>query len=391
MNRQASEKSPGWRRGGSIVLVAGVLALGVAACGGSSGGSSSSVSSNSGNGAAGIQAAKSAVAEALKPLTFKAPGPAFDMGKNRGKTVWFIATTMALPYVATVNKSFIEAAKYAGIKVVTWDGKGSPGEQANGITQAVNAGANAIILQAVDPKLMTAPLQAAAAKGTPVIDANNYEPTDPPINGVYHTGFSAAEQGKLSVDYMLANTPSGNVNALFLTSPLYVFYNEVKKAMDTEIKAVCPNTCKITQHAIDFASIATQVPLTTQSAVRQDPSINWVLPAFFAVAPGAVQGLTQAGQLGKVKVMNFNNVPTDLQALKSGKAGFEADFGDYAPWLGWSEVDQIGRIMAGATPVRGWTNPQRLFTKASPPADPQGNWTGADFVAGYKKLWQGVG
>ena len=72
----------------------------------------------------GLADAKVEVEKAMAKPQFIAPGSAFDISKLKGKHVWIITSTMAVPFVATIAHGGEAAAKVAGIETSLFDGKG---------------------------------------------------------------------------------------------------------------------------------------------------------------------------------------------------------------------------------------------------------------------------
>lgn len=378
------------------------LAVGLSACGSGSSSSSSEASSTSseeeattassgGAGEEGIAIAEERVATALAPPEFKSPGPAFDMGKAmKGKTIWFIATSMELPYVDEVAKAFGEAVEYAGGKLQIYDGKGETAVQAAGIEKAVSSGADLIWLQAVDPKIMSAQMAEAKAAGIPVIDSNSYEPGSKPLYGSWiHTGYSTEQQGTLGIDYAIAQN-HGEFHALWVTAPFFTFFEQRQQAMEAELEELCPEKCSMTVQKVEFTELA-QTPLKVQSEITKDPSINVIIPAFELQVPYILQAIKAAGKEGEIEVQNTGGLPEEIKSLAEGTAEFVNTIPDYAPWDGWAATDLAGRALAGEAPPDPFESfpPIRMFTAESPPKT-SGNRMETDFIGEYKKLWEGL-
>lgn len=365
-----------------LMALLGALAAG---CGDDDGGSNGSNSAE-GGGSADVEAAQERVDAAQEPIEFEPPGPKFDMSQNKGKTVHFIATTLAIPYVATLVEDVEEAAAAAGVRVEVFDGKSSAAEQDKGIKNAVAQNADGIILQAVDPKLVANSVSAAADAGIPIIDANNGQPGDPVTPGVFgHVTPSTEEEGRLQIDYAVA-TSEGDVTAAMINAPFFTVYKQRVAAMKDEIAEVCPD-CELNIVDTDPTK-PTEVPSSVASALRQNPDTNWVFPAFDSQMPQITQGINLANAAGNIEIVGSDNTPEQLALLEDANSPFVADVGNNVGWQGWAEIDLIGRAMAGE-PETSYELPLRMFTKDNLPSDPEGNWTGIDYQAEFKALWAG--
>ena len=379
-----------------LALAAGLcisMAL-LAACGG--GGSDTSAATEAsgageatseeaaGGEEAGVALAKERVEEALAPIKFEPPGPSFEMSGNKGKTVYFIATTMAIPYVATLAEYVKEAGKAAGVNVVVYDGKASAAEQDKGIQTAIAQKADGIILQAVDPSLVANSVKAAEAAGIPIIDANNGQPDDPNPPGVFgHVTPSTEKEGRLQIDYAVSKDGE-NVSGAMINAPFFTVYKARVPAMEEELEEVCPS-CEFNVIDTDPTK-PTSVPQAVSAGLKQHPNTNWVFPAFDSEMPLVSEGIKLNGATKTIKIVGSDNTPEQLAELSDPSSPFEADVGNNVGWQGWAEIDLIGRAMAGEEPV-SYELPLRMFTKESPADDPEGNWTGIDYAKEFEKLW----
>jgi ribose transport system substrate-binding protein len=83
-----------------------------------------------------------------------------------------------------------------------------------------------------------------------------------------------------------------------------------------------------------------------------------------------------------------------MKLIQDGKV-MAMDVGENIAWLGYSEMDQAGRILTGADPIADGNEmtPLRVFTKdnidetGTPPTPDKGY--GDAYVSGYGALWSG--
>ena len=119
----------------------------------------------------GLAEAKADVEKAMQKPVFVAPGAPFDMSKLKGKHVWIITSTMAVPFVATIGHGVEAAAKVAGLETTLFDGKGDVSEWNRGMAQAVAQHADGIVTVGASPELMKGPTGDASKANIPVVDA----------------------------------------------------------------------------------------------------------------------------------------------------------------------------------------------------------------------------
>ena len=228
------------RRSKAAAAVA-VLGLAVVAFGLFSGAGGATVKS-------GVATAQARVNAALAIPSFKAPGPAFDASKAKGKTVFYIANSESLQFTQVVHSGAAAAFKAAGVKLITEDNMASAATTATLISQAIAAKANVIIIQSIPSKLITAPLMQAKAAGIPVIQLFETDPQLPPasekaLGVVGQVTYCYSCAGKLLADYAIANS-NGNVDAMTIEdSDVGVSAPEIA-GIKSEYGVACPS-CKL--------------------------------------------------------------------------------------------------------------------------------------------------
>ena len=172
-----------FRAGLAAIICLGVVML-LAACGSSSSSSSSSGSGSSGgsssssssSGSDGVAYAKKQIAAASAIPTFKLKAPSFDMSKIKGKVIFNIPVTSAVPYVVSVDQAAAQVAKKYGAKWVEYTNQGTPTQWTAGINQAIAQHASVIILaQGIAVNLIVPAMQKAKAAGIPVVITHDFQ------------------------------------------------------------------------------------------------------------------------------------------------------------------------------------------------------------------------
>lgn len=379
--RTAGLKRP--RRAIAFVAVVAVCLL--SSCSGSdSSGGDDSGSSGSGEGA---KTAAAKLAAATELPEFKG-GPSFDMGALKDKKVTILLSTSAVPFVSNIGKAVKEASGVVGWDATIVDGKGNVTEWSRVVNQAVSQGVDAIITVGASPAQMKPAVAKAKDAGIPVVDALTADQTkDPLVPGTFaHVSISFYDSGALQADYVIAN---GGPKANVLIFGDNEFPGEVTRVegMKDEFKKLCPD-CKVTVQDTQVANLATNLSSTTQTLLRRDPKIEWVLPTYDAQGLYIVPGIKSAGLAKKVKVVGSDAVASNL-ALVAKDDVQVADVGEPAAWSGWAAVDMMGRALSKLDPVEP-NIPLRMFTsenlKGVDPND-EAALFGDAFRDGYKKIW----
>jgi ribose transport system substrate-binding protein len=402
-NMTCARKRP---RYGLPLALGAALFTGLAGCGGQSSSSSvtdSPAASSTASSNSGVAYAKSQVAAtmAVPQFTFKAPS--FDISKISGKTIFNIPLTSAVPFVTDVDQQAAGIARKYGARWVEYTNQGTPTEWTTGINQAITQHASVIALSNSIPLPLIAPaLQKAKAAGIPVVSYHSYQdgqlgatPPDGPGASVRAatTAFVTTpfwKAARLLADYVIAQTDGKADDVVFTSSEVNPAAGMATALLD-EFHTRCP-ACKVTVINVPVAEWGTKLASDTQSALGSDPNINYVTPLFDSMSLFIQQGVTAAGKSGQVHIDSYNGTPAVMKLIQHGDV-MSMDIGESVAWLGYSAMDQIGRVLAGAPPVSDGNEqtPLRIFDKSniSQAGDPPNATSGygASYPSGYAALW----
>jgi ABC-type sugar transport system substrate-binding protein len=284
-----------------------------------------------------------------------------------------------------------DAAKALGWSMTILDGKGDPTVWASDMDQAINSGANVIILAAVDGDLIKPELAKAKAKGIIVVSTSNA--SAPGEQGfVLDTMVNMVTVGKMLADWMIVQT-HGKGPILPYWDKEYESNNILMSGMLSELK-LC-TTCK-TYTPVSF--VGTQVGTTLAQDVvanlRSHPDVKYVSftydPALETVAPA----IANAGMKNVHAVSELGDA-VNIGFIRKGEVQ-NADAAWDNAYEGWATVDQILRIAAHkplattAGPARfkyGEDIPYVLLTKSNLPAPGKDYISSIPYVQHFKKLW----
>lgn len=345
-------------------------------------------------GAGGPAAAKANLARYAGQMTWVAPGPAFDTGKAKGKTVWYIGVDMSVPILQMISGQLKEALGHVGASVRICDGKGNPIEWKRCADQAVAQKAAAIVVESFPPELIAPSIAAAVKAKIPVIDGNNGDPTGPRYKGTAaRVAFQYSLSGRLTADWVIADSKGKAVVLILGTSDV----PNAKVVEDTgmlgEFKKLCPG-CKVTKKDIPIAQWSTNLGTLTQSSLNADPKLSYIIPVYDGMSTFVLPGIQQAGKSSKVKVATFNGDLDPMQNMARGNV-ITVDVGSHNAYEGWAYADQILRLITGGRPVPDEHVPARVFDrtnvktlKLTHAAEISGEWYGPPTYKGlYLKLW----
>jgi ribose transport system substrate-binding protein len=404
---------------GAVLSLIACLAL--AACGG--GGSSSSSSSSesgasassgsgseegseaggeAGGGESGPATAKAEIAKYLGVPKFEPP-PAFEASKAKGKFVWDVPLNSSLPFQQGVDEGVTEAAKAAGLKLQYFQNQGTVSEWVQGIQQGITAKPDLILLDsAPNPAQVQPQIKAAQAAGIPVVASNIPSEAEdsthllPPSNFANLTALTPAPyalSAELIADYAIANTPEGEVDALAITSEENPSSPIMKARIEQKFEELCEG-CKLKVINVAIPDWAKEVQPQVQTALQQDPDINWVLPIYDTASQYVIPAIRAAGKVGQVHISTFNGTPFVLKEMADDEGEIVAmDVGENIQQTGWASIDQSLRILSGAEPVEyeGAAVPVRVWTAenvaeaGNPPSASEGY--GNTYKNEYLKTW----
>ncbi len=379
------------RRGRTVaVLVTAVVYLTGCASSSTPSTSPAATASTGSDNAAAVAAAVAKTKAAAVPPEFSAPGPAFDASKAEGKTLWVIDVASSIPLTQVTDDAAKQALELVGASLVRFDGKGSVSEFARGINQAVADKADAIALFAIDPNLVTGPVQQALDAGIPVL-VLQYGDADAqlPLGLKAHITYCYSCAGEIMANFIVADTNGQKAGVNLIVSSEVSNSVPLVEGFTNALKAGCPD-CTIRTDNIPIADWQTLIPTTVKSTITSDPEIKYVVPIYDGMSLFAIPAIQTSGR-NDVKIVTFNASLGVMQNLDQGKV-VAADVGSPQAWEGWALADQFMRVVTQQEPVADENVGLRMFdssnVKSIDLTKPEKDWYGVDFESVYRKMWQ---
>ncbi len=310
-----------------------------------------------------------------------------------GKSVWIVTCSLEASGCAG-QAGFIQSVmeKQLKWKATTFDGKLAPATYQAGITQALVAHTDAIVLVGIDCASVKPALQKAKAAKVPVVGAAGYDCTDPSQGGgqslltATDVGGSAAAsfaaQGRALADYMTAET-NGSGKAVVATEPDFQVVVAELAGFKTELAKVCPG-CSVAAEApalgADLANGSAAAKLS--STLLQQPSATVVV----ALQDSQLSYVTNALRTSakKVPVIASGGTAADVQLIKNGtiKGIMAQDLNLQA----WVTSDFVVRLLATTAPVT--VQPALTLVDKDHNLPSSGGFvTPVDYQSAYKKAW----
>jgi len=386
------------RRGGrprplGFVAIIGMVAvtLALAACGSSNSSSSAAGSGSSATASNAASSGSSSTAAATAALTPYLALPTkinvttpLKSAPPAGKTVVFLGTTN--PSNVLVQQGVQKLAQLAhwNYSLVTYD-PANPGTLTAAITSAL-AKHPQYLTEAGNP-LTASQLAMTKQAGAKWVLNSVYPVTvTPPVIAQTDSATQDALMGKIVADYFVSNS-GGKGNAVMEHVPSYPILDAFTNSFQAEVQKQCP-ACKTTLANVTIPQLTSgQVPSVLVSALRSNPSANYLVFDDGPFADGITSALSAAGLSGKVKVIGEAADNAGVAALKNGS---EQAWTGYDPgYQAYLAVDSMFRDSEGM-PIplaQEATQPTQLLTKStignttvwSAPANP---------LAQFKALWK---
>lgn len=345
---------------------------------------------------AGVALARQTVAQ-LEATTSSYPVPTASVpgvSKLKGRTVFYIPLLEDVPTFAVAAQTMKAALARAGLKLQVCDGQAQPTAVATCVQQAVGAGAAGIVLDAIPYGMAYSALNAAVAKGVPVLVADQVpQPASTPNTD--HVSYLPGAQGQASqIAWWMIADSNGTANAIIaeeIDNPSSIAQVTASLAI---YKKYCP-ACVITVKQISASTTALEAAAAS-SNLQTHPDATYYYTEFEDSLQPTIQGIQQDGKASGISLAVAAGTVDGLGLLKSGSLVKAVVVVDEA-YEGWALTDQILRMATGTAPVQE-TIPTRLFTKQNidtiqiTTADQaSGVWFGdTSFENDFAKLW-GVG
>ncbi|GAA2865823.1 hypothetical protein GCM10010472_24010 [Pseudonocardia halophobica] len=370
----------------AVALVAATSLGLLAGCGG--GGSTSTAVTPEGTQKA--QAAQQTVDAAKAVPGTEDLGPAIDVSSLRGKTIYSIPIDSKAEFYQAGEQAMRGVAEKAGVTLVTFPSDGTQTSYQQGIAQAINAGAAAILLNGPLPSTLGPQIDAATKAGIPVVPLHISDKGSPVTPGLKYEAFAPFnDAAHLMALAAVAGQKGAPVHALIIqsseTGPAKGMVDTMQKALADEAPA--GSGAEVINVAVPQWS--QQIQSQVQSALLKNPNINAVLPIYDSMALYAAPGIKQAAGGRSVPIYTFNGTPSILKMVQDGQVAMDA--AENPDWVAYVNIDVAFRAMLGAEPVAAESGPLRVIDASNvaetgtPPQSGKG--FGDEYGPAFLKMW----
>lgn len=320
----------------------------------SPGNSSAATAQGSASADSGVQSRVQQYLAVPAPFTDSAP-PITGVAKAKGDKILYIPISLQIGVFQSTLASMQQAASHVGVTVSGCDGKFGPAGAAACVNQALAEHVNAVVLDNIPVALIGQGLHQLKAAHIAVLeDQANPAPGNDQLAYLDLGGVSLID----SMADWIAVDSGGKADVLIIEqddTPEQVAY--INGDLLPEFKKTCP-ACKTKVIAMATDQLQ-NLPTQVETALVQDPSVNYVLSEFDANAPYVVQGLKNSPLAGKVKIAGALGDVSSLERVKSGQQAYDALASE--AFGGWAYIDDVLRMLTGMPPVTSIHGPWRAF------------------------------
>ena len=386
-----------WLAPGAAITAAAVLA----ACSSSSSSTGSTAASSSApasSAASSTSTASAGVAKAQQMVTqleatttsYPVPTAAIKgVSALKGKTVYYIPLVQFIPGFVVTAATMKTALAKVGVNLQVCNGNGVPATVASCVQQATGAGAAGIITDAIPYGMAQNALNAAKAKGIPIIITDQIPPSGTTNSDSVTYVPGVVDQPSQIAWWIIANS-DGKANAILAQesdSPSSIAYVQDSLSI---YKQYCPG-CTVAVKSIT-ATTNSQLASDTSSNLLTNPNATYYYTEFEDSLDPTVQGIQQSNKTD-IALSVAGGTVDGLGRLKSNSMVKAVVAVDQA-YAGWALSDEILRMATKAAPVTE-TFPSRLFTaqnigsiQVTTAAQGSGAWFGdTSYQTAFAQLW----
>jgi ribose transport system substrate-binding protein len=307
----------------------------------------------------------------------------------KGKTVYYIPLVQFIPGFVVTAATMKTALAKVGMNLQICNGNGQPSAVAACVQQATGAGAAGIVTDAIHYGMAQNALDAAKAKGIPIIIADQYPPSGNENTDAVTYVPGVVDQPSQVAWWIIANS-RGKANAILAQesdSPSSIAY--VQNSLSI-YKQYCSG-CTVTVKSIT-ATTNSQLASDTSANLLSNPNATYYYTEFEDSLDPTVQGIQQSSKTN-ISLSVAGGSVDGLGRLKSGSMVKAVVVVDQA-YAGWALTDEVLR-MATKTAPADEPFPSRLFTaqnigsiQVTTADQASGVWFGdTSYQSAFEKLW----
>lgn len=318
----------------------------------------------------------------------------------KGKNLVIVSAGQSSVSAQVPVSAAVDAAKTIGWQVDVYDGKLTPATYPGLVRQAIAAGADGIMLVAIDCQMVKQPLAEARAKGIAVTAIGAFDCDDPQAGGARRGLFNAtinlgpgvksigawvAAYGAQQANYMIADSKN-SAKIMLVTAPEFTTLHYIDQGFRRTISRSGGSKIVSTLQLASADFVNGQLVPKIQAELLRHPEVTWIRSPFtFATTLGVVPAL--GADASPPKVMGGEGYQPEIDLLRDGR--ITAVNVVSAAWESWAAIDSLNSAFRNEKPVDsgfGWIMTDRNHN-LPPTGQPEPAY---DYETAYRKAW-GVG
>jgi ribose transport system substrate-binding protein len=315
----------------------------------------------------------------------------------KGKHLVIVSAGQASGGAGEGVEPLVDAAETIGWDVDVYDGKLTPATYPGLVRQAVAAGADAIVLAAIDCQAVKRPLEEARAEKVVVTGVGAFDCSDPAAGGsdrdlfnarinfgpkVKNVGAWVAAYGDAQANYVIAKSKN-QAKVLLVTAPEFTTLHYIDQGFRRTIRRSKGSEIVSTVEVTTADFVNNQLVPKIQAELLRHPDVDWVRSPFaYATTLGVVPAL--GSRASGIDVMGGEGTAPEIDLVRSGK--ITATNVVSLEWESWAVIDTVNSVFRGEEPVDsgfGWVMTDRDHN-LPPSGLPQPTF---DYKAAYEKAW----
>lgn len=314
-------------------------------------------------------------------------GPTTGPKAVRGKTIVFIAHTLANPGPAGVAQGVEEAADVVGWHVRTINGKGTTAGVRDAFEQAFALKPDGIVISGFGPEIATKELRRANAAGIPVIGWHATAAPGPSEDPKLFSNVTTRVEdvARISADWIIAGS-NGHAGVVVFTDTTSAFPKHKSELIRKEL-ATCSGVRLLAYENIP-------IPEANRRSVKEVSSLmkrfgdQWthsvaINDLYFRHAAPALRAAGKDGAGAPYNIGAGDGDPSAFERV-NGKQFQAATVPEPLSEQGWQIVDEFNRAFAGE-PASGYVAPVHITTAAN--SGGALAWESEGYRQAYRKIW----
>jgi ribose transport system substrate-binding protein len=271
-----------------------------------------------------------------------AAAPSQNRVAKKTYTVYLVAGIASDAFYLTMKKGAEAAGKKLGVKVVFTGSTAafSPNTQIPFLNGAIARHPDAILIAPTDKTALIAPIQRAISAGIPVITVDTF--ISKPI-AVTNISTDNVAGGKAAADALAKAIGGSGDLASISVNPGISTTDQRAQGFAAQLKAKYPNINYLgVQYSNDDQTKASN---ETSALLNGHPNLKGIFAMNVVTGNGVTSAVTAAGKAGKVKLVEFDAGPPQVQALKAGTV--DALIAQYPYGIGQMGVQMAYKVITG--------------------------------------------